>query len=108
MNTKKFAIGTLANGYQFYFILGDTVWYHENANEESDPAIAVIVAINEESMCDLQVMAQSGAVRNVRRGVCLTGDSRLNQAPYRAKGCWKPRPTPHEIHALMNPQVAQG
>lgn len=101
MQSKQFAIGTIDN-VGFYYILGDTVWFYENCATESTPYVGVIVAISEDNMVDLQLMTSLGQIKTARRGVCLQGDERLNQAAYKTKGCWRPRPTVEAVHQYYN------
>jgi hypothetical protein len=70
--------------------IGDPIWWFNQAQMDI-PAPAFIVSFAEDNMVNLTYINHVGARLTNLSGVCLLGDSKLDNKNYRSKGCWCPR-----------------
>lgn len=89
---SKYATRIFMNGSPFNVQLGDTVFFYENAQLDTDPSIGTIISIGENNICDIAVIPNTGVRIIVKTGVCVVGDPHLQTNPnYKKRGAWSPR-----------------
>lgn len=90
MEAKQLMRTVKIDGVDVTVAIGDPVWWFNQAQMDV-PAPAVIVSFAEDNMVNLAYINHIGAKFTNLSGVCLIGDTKLDNKNYREKGCWSPR-----------------